>query len=101
MQQQVLPPLLGCIPKVRVTKAERRVQLCIDAALHKLEENQCVALKEKGLGRLFDGLRAPRFISFHFVDYAESVIGEDLSRLRQFAGRFPLTMSKFASNRGA
>ena len=38
---------------------------------------------------LFDGLRAPRFISFHFVDYAESVIGEDLSRLRQFACRFP------------
>ena len=89
VQQQVLPPLLGCIPKVRVTKAERRVQQCIDAALHKLEENQCVALKEKGLGRFFDGLRAPRFISFHFVDYAESVIGEDLSRLRQFAGRFP------------
>ena len=89
VQQQVLPPLLGCIPKVRVTKAERRVQQGIDAALHKLEENQCVALKEKGLGRLFDGLRAPRFISFHFVDYAESVIGEDLSRLRQFAGRFP------------
>ena len=89
VQQQVLPPLLGCSPKVRVTKAERRVQQGIDAALHKLEENQCVALKEKGLGRLFDGLRAPRFISFHFVDYAESVIGEDLSRLRQFAGRFP------------
>ena len=89
VQQQVLPPLLGGSPKVRVTKAERRVQQCIDAALHKLEENQCVALKEKGLGRLFDGLRAPRFISFHFVDYAESVIGEDLSRLRQFACRFP------------
>ena len=87
--QQVLPPLLGGSPKVRVTKAERRVQQCIDAALHKLEENQCVALKEKGLGRLFDGLRAPRYISFHFVDYAESVIGEDLSRLRQFACRFP------------
>ena len=89
VQQQVLPPLLGGSPKVRVTKAERRVQQCIDAALHKLEENQCVALKEKGLGRLFDGLRAPRFISFHFADYAESVIGEDLSRLRQFACRFP------------
>ena len=89
VQQQILPPLLGGSPKVRVTKAERRVQQCIDAALHKLEENQCVALKEKGLGRLFDGLRAPRFISFHFVDYAESVIGEDLSRLRQFACRFP------------
>ena len=89
VQQQVLPPLLGGSPKVRVTKAERRVQQCIDAALHKLEEKQCVALKEKGLGRLFDGLRAPRFIPFHFVDYAESVIGEDLSRLRQFACRFP------------
>ena len=56
VQQQILPPLLGGSPKVRVTKAERRVQQCIDAALHKLEENQCVALKEKGLGRLFDGL---------------------------------------------
>ena len=89
VQQQVLPPLLGSSPKIRVTKAERRVQQCIDAALHKLEEKQCVALKEKGLGRLFDGLRAPRFISFHFADYAESLIGEDLSRLRQFACRFP------------
>ena len=89
VQQQVLPPLLGGCPKIRVTKAERRVQQCIDAALHKLEEKQCVTLKEKGLGRLFDGLRAPRFISFHFADYAESVIGEDLSRLRQFACRFP------------
>ena len=89
VQQQVLPPLLGGSPKVRVTKAERRVQQCIDAALHKLEETQCVALKERGLGRLFDGLRAPRFISFNFVDYAESVIGEDLSKLRQFACRFP------------
>ena len=89
VQQQVLPPLLGGSPKIRVTKAERRVQQCIDAALHKLEEKQCVVLKEKGLGRLFDGLRAPRFISFHFADYAESVIGEDLSRLRQFACRFP------------
>ena len=89
VQQQVLPPLLGSSPKIRVTKAERRVQQCIDAALHKLEEKQCVALKEKGLGRLFDGLRAPRFISFQFADYAESLIGEDLSRLRQFACRFP------------
>ena len=89
VQLQVLPPLLGGSPKIRVTKAERRVQQSIDAALHKLEEKQCVALKEKGLGRLFDGLRAPRFISFHFADYAESVIGEDLSRLRQFACRFP------------
>ena len=89
VQQQVLPPLLGGCPKIRVTKAERRVQQCIDAALHKLEEKQCVALKERGLGRLFDGLRAPRFISFHFADYAESMIGEDLSRLRQFACRFP------------
>ena len=89
VQQQVLSPLLGSSPKIRVTKAERRVQQCIDAALHKLEEKQCVALKEKGLGRLFDGLRAPRFISFHFADYAESLIGEDLSRLRQFACRFP------------
>ena len=47
-----------------------------------------MALKEKDLGRLFDGLRAPRFISFHFEDYAASVIGEDLSRLQQFACRF-------------
>ena len=89
VQQHVLPPLLGGIPKVRVTKAERRVQQCIDAALHKFEESQCVALTEKGLGRLFDGPRAPRFISFQFADYAASVIGEDLSRLRQFACRFP------------
>ena len=89
MQHRVLPPLLGGLQKVRVTKAERRVQQCIDAALHKLEESQCLALKEKGLGRLFDGLRAPRFISFQFADYAASVIGEDPSRLRQFAGRFP------------
>ena len=68
VQHHVLPPLLGGIPKVRVTKAERRVQQCIDAALHKLEESQCLALKEKGLGRLFNGLRAPRFISFQFAN---------------------------------
>ena len=89
VQHRVLPPLLGGLQKVRVTKAERRVQQCIDAALHKLEESQCLALKEKGLGRLFDGLRAPRFISFQFADYAASVIGGDPSRLRQFVGRFP------------
>ena len=95
VQQHVLPPLLGGIPKVRVTKAERRVQQCIDAALHKLEESQCLALKEKGLGRLFDGLRAPRFIAFQFAEYAASVIGEDLSRLRQFGCRFPHEVKRF------
>ena len=65
VQQQVLPPLLGGIPKVRVTKAERRVQQCIDAALHKLEESQCVALKEKGLGRLFDGFSSRADVLLH------------------------------------
>ena len=32
---------------------------------------------------------SPRFISFQFAEYAASVIGEDLSRLRQFVCRFP------------
>ena len=89
VQQRILPPLLGGNRKVRVTKTERRIQQCIDAALHKLEESQCLALRAKGLERLFDGLRAPCFIPFQFADYAASVVGEDPSRLRQFASRFP------------
>ena len=89
VQQRVLPPLLGGLKKVRVTKADRRVQQCIDAALHKLEESQCLALRAKGLERLCDRLRAPCFISFQFADYAASVVGEDPSRLRHFASGFP------------
>ena len=59
---EVLPPLMGGCKKVRVTKTERHIQQCIDAALHKLEENQCLALRTVGLVRIFDGLRATSFI---------------------------------------
>ncbi len=90
MQPSILPPLLGGCRKVRVTKAERHIQRHIDAALHKLEESQCLALRAKGLGRIFDGLRAPCFIPFQFRDYVASIVGEDPSRLSQFASRFPL-----------
>ena len=83
---EVLPPLMGGCKKVRVTKTERHIQQCIDAALHKLEENQCLALRTVGLVRIFDGLRATSFIPF---DYAACIIGEDPTRLRQFASRFP------------
>ena len=44
VQHCILPPLLGGNRKVRVTKTERYIQQCIDAALHKLEESQCLAL---------------------------------------------------------
>ena len=74
---------------MRVTKTERHIQQCIDAALHKLEENQCLALRTVGLERIFDGLRATSFIPFQFRDYAACIIGEDPTRLRQFASRFP------------
>ena len=43
---------------MKVTKAEKHIQQCIDAALHKLEEHQCLALQRCGLERIFDGLRA-------------------------------------------
>ncbi len=86
---EVLPPLMGGCKKVRVTKTERHIQQCIDAALHKLEENQCLALRTVGLERIFDGLRATSFIPFQFRDYAACIIGEDPTRLRQFASRFP------------
>ena len=45
VQHCILPPLLGGNRKVRVTKSERYIQQCIDAALHKLEESQCLALR--------------------------------------------------------
>ena len=54
----VLPPSMAGYRKVRVTKAEKHIQQCIDAALHKLEEHQCLALRTCGLERIFDGLRA-------------------------------------------
>ena len=90
VQPSILPPLLGGCRKVRVTKAEGHIQQCIDAALHKLEESQCLALQAKGLERTFDGLRAPCFIPFQFRDCVASIVGEDPSRLSQFARRFPL-----------
>ena len=86
----VLPPSMAGYRKVRVTKAEKHIQQCIDAALHKLEEHQCVALRTCGLERIFDGLRATCFVPFQFQDYSTCVIGEDPARLRQFAIRFPL-----------
>ena len=86
----VLPPSMTGYRKVRVTKAEKHIQQCIDAALHKLEEHQCVALRTCGLERIFDGLRATCFVPFQFQDYSTCVIGEDPARLRQFAIRFPL-----------
>ena len=86
----VLPPLMVGYRKVRVTKTERHLQHCIDAALHKLEEHQCLALRTVGLERIFDGLRATCFIPFQFEEYAASITGEDPTKLRQFAIRFPL-----------
>ena len=72
----VLPPLMVGYRKVRVTKTERHIQHCIDAALHKLEEHQCLALRTVGLERIFDGLRATCFIPFQFRNYAASIIGQ-------------------------
>ena len=86
----VLPPSIAGCRKVRVTKAEKHIQQCIDAALHKLEEHQCLALRTCGLERIFDGLRATCFVPFQFQDYSTCVIGEDPARLRHFAIRFPL-----------
>ena len=85
----VLPPSIAGCRKVRVTKAERHIQQCIDAALHKLEEHQCEALRRCGLERIFDGLRATCFVLFQLSEYSTCIIGEDLGRLRQFATRFP------------
>ena len=85
----VLPPSIAVCRKVKVTKAERHIQQCIDAALHKLEEHQCVALRRCGLERIFDGLRATCFVLFQLSEYSTCIIGEDLGRLRQFATRFP------------
>ena len=59
-------------------------------ALHKLEESQCLALRTIGFERIFDGLRATCFIPFQFCDYAAGIIGDDPTRLSQFASRFPL-----------
>ena len=86
---EVLPPSITGCRKVRVTKAERHVQQCIDAALHKLEEYQCEALRKCGLERIFDGLRATCFVPCQLTDYSACLIGEDFGRLRQFASRFP------------
>ena len=86
----VLPPSMAGCRKVKVTKANRHLQHCIDAALHKLEEHQCLALRLCGLERIFDGLRAPCFVPFQFQDYCRCVVGEDPAGLRQFAVRFPL-----------
>ncbi len=49
-----------------------------------------LSLRTVGLERIFDGLGAPCFISFQFRDYAANTIGEDPTKLRQFAIRFPL-----------
>ena len=50
VQQQVLPPLLGSSPKIRVTKAERRVQQCIDAgSFTSLKKNNALHLRRKAL----------------------------------------------------
>ena len=87
---EVLPPSMAGYRKVRVTKAEKHIQQCIDAALHKLEEHQCLALRTCGLERIFDGLRATCFVPFQFQDYSTCLIGEDPARLRQFAIRFPM-----------
>ena len=81
----VLSPLMVGYRKVRVTKTERHIQHCIDAALHKLEEHQCLALRACGLERIFVGLRATCFIPFQFQDYSACLIGEDPTRLRQLA----------------
>ena len=89
-KQDVLPPSIAGCRKVRVTKAEKHIQQCIDAALHKLEEHQCLALRMCGLERIFDGLRATCFAPFQFQDYSTCVIGEDPARVRHFAIRFPL-----------
>ena len=86
---EVLPPSITGCRKVRVTKAEKHIQHCIDAALHKLEEYQCEALRKSGLERVFDGLRATCFVPCQLTDYSACLIGEDLGRLRQFAARFP------------
>ena len=91
----VLSPSMVGYRKVRVTKTERHIQHCIDAALHKLEEHQCLALRACGLERIFDGLRATCFIPFQFQDYSTCLIGEDPTRLRQFAIRFPLQYRAF------
>ena len=60
----VLSPSMVGYRKVRVTKTERHIQHCIDAALHKLEGHQCLALRACGLERIFDGLRATCFVPF-------------------------------------
>ena len=89
-EHSVLPPIMVGYRKVRVTKTERRIQHCVDAALHKLEERQCAVLRSVGMERIFDGLRAACCIPFHFNDYAACIIGEEPSKLRQFAMRLPL-----------
>ena len=86
----VLPPTIVGYRKVRVTKTERHIQHCVDAALHKLEERQCAALRSAGMERIFDGLRAACCIPFHFNDFATCIIGEEPSKLRLFAMRSPL-----------
>ena len=78
----VLPPLIVGCRKVRVTKTERHIQNCVDAALHKLEEHQCLPLRTAGLERIFDGLRATCFIPFQFQDYSACIIGEGLFSLQ-------------------
>ena len=50
---EILPPSITGCRKVRVTKAEKHIQHCIDAALYKLEEYQCEALRKSGLERNF------------------------------------------------
>ena len=86
----VLPPLMVGCRKVRVTKTERHIRHCVDAALHKLEEHQCAALRAVGLERIFEGLRATCFTPFQFKEYATSTVGDEPTKLRQFAIRFPL-----------
>ena len=67
-KHSVLPPIMVGYRKVRVTKTERHIQHCVDAALHKLDEHQCAVLRSVGMERIFDGLRATCFIPFHFND---------------------------------
>ncbi len=76
------PPLLGGCLKVRVTKRDRYIHHCVEAASHKLE-GQFRALQSVGL--VFDGLRAAVNIPFHFDEYAAHIIGEEPSRSRQLA----------------
>ncbi len=66
---KIAEPVITGYQTAQVSKKERKMEHCVDAALDVLDERTCALFKQNGLEQYFDSLRAPIQAAFTYEEY--------------------------------